>query len=79
MEGVVLFSTRCMNMMLLKMFDWYIFQIFCSLKIFCVCANLFVLKIIRIACFYWLLIFLKLCPAGTAPGYIGRVCVGLYI
>ena len=59
MEGAVLFSTRCMNMMLLKMFNWYIFKIFCSLKISLVCANLFLLKIILIACFCWLLIFLR--------------------
>ena len=59
MEGAVLFSTRCMNIMLLKMFNWYIFKIFCSLKISLVCTNLFLLKIIRIACFCQLLIFLR--------------------
>ena len=67
------------HLMLLKMFNWYIFNIFCSLKISLVCANLFLLKIIRIVCFCWLLIFLKVCPAGTAPSYIGIVDVGLYI
>ena len=50
MEGAVLFSTRCMNMMLLKIFNWYIFKIFCSLKISPVCANLLLLKVIRIVC-----------------------------
>ena len=74
-----LFSTRCMNIMLPKMFNWYIFNIFCSLKISLVCANLFLLKIMRIVCFCWLLIFFKVCPAGTAPSYIGIVDVGLYI
>ena len=59
MAGAVLFSTRCMNMMLLQMFNWYIFKMFGSLKISLVCTNLFLLKIIRIACFCWLLIFLR--------------------
>ena len=58
-KGAVLFSTGCMNMMLLKMFNWCIFKISCSLKIYLACANLFLLKIIRIACFCWLLIFLR--------------------
>ena len=79
MEGAVLFSTRCMNMMLLKMSNWYIFKIFCSLKIFLVCANLFFLKIMRIACFCLLLNFFKVCLAATVPGYIGIVYVGLLI
>ena len=41
MERGVLFSTRCMNMMLLKMFNWYIFKIFCPLNTSFVCANWF--------------------------------------
>ena len=61
MEGAVLFSTRCMNVMLLKMFNWYIFKIFCSLKI----SLVFPVN------------FFKVCPAGTAPSYIGIVYVGL--
>ena len=80
MEGAVLFSTRCMNMMLLKMVNWYVFKYFCSIKIFLVCANLFLLKIIRIACIACIAVnFFKVCPAGTAPNYIGIVYVGLYI
>ena len=62
-------------MMLLKMFNWYVFKIFCSLKISIVCANLFLLKIIRIACMFLLAVnFFKVCPAGaTVPSYIGIV------
>ena len=60
MEGAVFLSTQCMNMMLLKIFNWYIIaEIFCSLKISIVYTNLFLLKIICIACFCWLLIFLR--------------------
>ena len=53
------FFTRCMNLMLFKMFNWYIFKIFYSLQISLVCSKLFLLKIIRIACFCWLLIFFQ--------------------
>ena len=78
MGGAVLFSTQCMDMMLLKMFNWYIFKIFCSLKISIVYANLFLLKIIRIG-FLLAVNFFNVCPAGTAPSYIGIVYVGWYI
>ena len=59
MEGAIVLSTQCVNMMLLKMFNWYMFKIFCSSKIFLLCSNLFLLKIVRIAYFCWQLIFLK--------------------
>ena len=59
MEGAIALSTQCVNMMLLKMFNWYMFKIFCSLKVSLACANFFLLKIIRIAYFCWLLILLR--------------------
>ena len=48
---------------------WYIFKFFYSLKIFLVCANFSLLKMMRIVCFCLTVNFLKVCPAGTAPSY----------
>ena len=81
MKGAVLFSTRCMNMMLLKMFNWYIFKIFCSLKISLVCAHLFLLKIIRIriACFCWLLIFLRFVLQVLPQAILACLCTFVYM
>ena len=74
MEGAVLFFTRCMNMMLLKMFNWYVFKIFTSLKIY------FAFIKNNTDCMFLLaVIFFKVRPAGTAPSYIGIVYLGLYI
>ena len=71
----VLFSTRCMNMMLPKMFNWYIFKIFLLLKNFPrVCKFVFIKN--NMYCMFLLAVkFFKVCPAGTAPNYIGIVYV----
>ena len=60
------FFTRCMNLMLFKMFNWYIFKIFYSLKISLVCSKLFLLKIIRILafvnCYFFQGLSCRYCP-----------------
>ena len=45
MKGEVLFPTRCMNMKLLEMFNWYIFKLFSRVRKF------IFIKILCTACF----------------------------
>ena len=68
MEGALLFSTRCINVILLKMFSWHIFKMLCSLRISLVWTNFFI-KNNRYSIFLLTVNFFKVCPVGTAPGY----------
>ena len=58
------------------------FKIFCSSKIFLLCSNLFLLKIVRIAYFCWQLIFLKfdlqVLPQAILAQFM-QVCIYDYI